>query len=603
MLWHTQYNLNSDHSLPIHQVLIPAVFAGDAKQTLHPSAFCWPSLKDVLYDESANLFGDPKYAIRREEIHLTCNYRMSIAVGELAQSLLAFRHARCKVSSSREELRPWREELGSVIRVIDDHLVSTMLLKPGAVIVPEHLADQPAWSTPSEVKGREFRTVIIRGFGAQYQALKKEAEGRRPGLPNKAMEFFLNRLYVAVTRALEKIAFIDSTEADSVLWDDLTPFFKQNSFTPPELVVANRLSELDESMEEHLKNARVSLKAVLACRDHAEAAIILLQAATQFNHANSQSRAEACKLWGKAFDAEKLDSSLLLQLRTQSAEVYTCAKHYCWRYKQFALLNQLHQGIDEYEEDWRVGFAGNHYRFMILNRFTNYQEQSNLLHAWHQDLSEPCFWEKLIHAQDEDRRILDECRVQLIQALREHLEEDRLCPDLFYRNTLRHLSAIVEKLSNKDISPNSTLSCNLLELLMLGNVAGGDVEAGRIQYFELCRAVGTDPMKYIYSNKDQRFVQLELCLWWFTPAQCSLAMDWMSHPPSMEVTETIRAALIEEIFKHQEALDWTRPYLTLLSRLKEGDLELILSMVLVRGLDGNLETLQRLQCIHNTINK
>ena len=79
-----------------------------------------------------------------------------------------------------------------------------------------------------EVKGMEFSAVIMCGFGEKFarqfsnQNLEQFCE-HHPDQRNLELEYFLNKLYVAVSRSTKVLGIIDTELGDRYLWQAVSP--------------------------------------------------------------------------------------------------------------------------------------------------------------------------------------------------------------------------------------------------------------------------------------------------------------------------------------------------------------------------------------------
>lgn len=212
------------------------VLCGDANQIVHPNFFSWTHVKSLFYEQ--------RTAGRAEIIRvLNANYRNSPHVIELANRLLLIKNARFG-SIDRESnylVRPVRDEPGIVEFVPDDDRTKRELDQKTsqsartAVIVmrEEDKADArryfhtPLLFSIQEAKGLEYETIILynmvsgssREFDAVVEGVTEEdvqrddlSYARAKDKGDKSLEaykFFVNALYVAMTRAIRNLYFVE----------------------------------------------------------------------------------------------------------------------------------------------------------------------------------------------------------------------------------------------------------------------------------------------------------------------------------------------------------------------------------------------------------
>lgn len=229
---------------------LPLVMAGDPSQTINPSGFRWESVKEALSSE----LQDSMLSWREIGIHhreLTYNYRNPAHIAHLAN---AVQLARAVLLGHRPEPQRLFDE-GAALSVRSMQLgtdlsLETLLDFVGARIVPD-TPDASFWTalgaerlaslqepprgfwTPAEVKGLEYDRVVVLGFGSYFvhdllERCPDLATWRSPtGTPSfspagrLSLEFFLNRLYVAITRATEELVIVDTAEGFEQLWNAL----------------------------------------------------------------------------------------------------------------------------------------------------------------------------------------------------------------------------------------------------------------------------------------------------------------------------------------------------------------------------------------------
>ncbi|MDA1074398.1 MAG: hypothetical protein O3A63_06515 [Proteobacteria bacterium] len=221
------------------------LLSGDSNQIVHPNFFSWAGVKSLFFREQ-DLTGDGE-VIRV----LHANYRNAPVVTTLANRILKLKHARFgsvdresnylvqSVGAERGRLRLLGDD-ERVKRELDARTASSTRY---AVIVmhPEQKAEAKRYfSTPlvfsiQEAKGLEYENVILYNFvtgearafheiagGVDPAALEADtlsyARGRDK--TDKSLEifkFFINALYVAVTRAVRNLYVIEGDHGHPAL--------------------------------------------------------------------------------------------------------------------------------------------------------------------------------------------------------------------------------------------------------------------------------------------------------------------------------------------------------------------------------------------------
>jgi tetratricopeptide (TPR) repeat protein len=233
---------------------IPLVFAGDPFQTLNPTGFRWEATK-AAFVEKFVLSLDPNRRSGMDDLNyreLTYNYRSSrniVLFSNLTQAL------RCRLFDLRQvnPQEPWAAEKTSPPVVWFDAADGTFwerLRKERGVtiIVPcgegeelefvqQHLSkwirlddkgvplDVNVFSA-GRAKGLEFDRVAVFGFGdyIQEDVLAPLRGVVEPMAADKSLpiEYFINRLYVAVSRPKRRLFVVDSSQGRKRLWEFAT---------------------------------------------------------------------------------------------------------------------------------------------------------------------------------------------------------------------------------------------------------------------------------------------------------------------------------------------------------------------------------------------
>ncbi len=211
------------------------ILCGDSNQIVHPNFFSWTGLKGMFY-EKQKASGGRSRTIERV---LVKNYRNYKRVTDLANRLLKIKNARFDRESNylvesvaqedgTVEFLPAKEK---ILRDIDKR---TSRSTRTAVLVPraeDKAAAARHFKTPllfsiQEAKGLEYPNVILFNFVSVY---RKEFETITEGIASSELEtdltyarardkrdksleaykFFVNALYVAMTRAIENLYVIE----------------------------------------------------------------------------------------------------------------------------------------------------------------------------------------------------------------------------------------------------------------------------------------------------------------------------------------------------------------------------------------------------------
>ncbi|MDV6374080.1 hypothetical protein [Deinococcus arenicola] len=226
-------------ALILASLKVPGQFllCGDSNQIVHPNFFSWAAVKTLLWK-------DPELAERQAINVLRANFRNASQVTRVANDLLKIKHARFG-SVDRESnflVRAIADDPGSVTFLPDDARVKRHLDEQTrgstdyAVLVlrDEDKAEaRKSFGTPlvfsvQEAKGLEYPNIILSNFISSQRATYSEiVEGVTPedlqkdelkysrakDKSDKSLEiykFYVNALYVAVTRAVNRVILVES---------------------------------------------------------------------------------------------------------------------------------------------------------------------------------------------------------------------------------------------------------------------------------------------------------------------------------------------------------------------------------------------------------
>ena len=231
---------NAELSLVLATLKEPRGFllCGDANQIVHPNFFSWAKVKSLFYSEETEALAAPIHV-------LDANYRSSRTVSELANALLKIKNARFGSidKESTSLVRPASELEGRVAGLVKkdevlrnlDRVARTSARVAVIVLSDEQKAEaRRRFSTPlvfsiHEAKGLEYEVVILFDLVSSERAAYREiADGvtqadvdgdltfaRARDKSDKSLEaykFFVNALYVAVTRAVDTVYLVETDD-------------------------------------------------------------------------------------------------------------------------------------------------------------------------------------------------------------------------------------------------------------------------------------------------------------------------------------------------------------------------------------------------------
>jgi hypothetical protein len=212
------------------------ILCGDSNQIVHPNFFSWSNLKSMLYNAES-------LEIHKVTRILQSNFRNSTAVTDLANRLLRIKQKRFgsidresnylmnSVSEKRGELilikdeEKAKRELNQKIRRSTKFAV--LVMRDEEKSAARQFFDTPLLFSIQEIKGLEYENVVLVNFissdrtsfeeitkGVNMEDLSGDLEYMRArDKTDKSLEaykFFVNSLYVAVTRAEQRLYLIES---------------------------------------------------------------------------------------------------------------------------------------------------------------------------------------------------------------------------------------------------------------------------------------------------------------------------------------------------------------------------------------------------------
>ncbi|HVA39725.1 MAG TPA: ankyrin repeat domain-containing protein, partial [Candidatus Binataceae bacterium] len=220
------------------------VLCGDSNQIVHPNFFSWSRVKSLFWR-------DPELAQRQELRLLTANFRNGTATTKLANALLKIKHHRFG-SIDRESnflVESVGGDVGTATLLVDKDTAKRELDRKTrestefAVLVmrdEDKTAAREYFSTPllfsiHEAKGLEYENVVLYRFisdhrrefaeiatGVAREDLKTDTLDYRRARDksDKSLEiykFFVNALYVAMTRAVKNLYLVESDTTHPLL--------------------------------------------------------------------------------------------------------------------------------------------------------------------------------------------------------------------------------------------------------------------------------------------------------------------------------------------------------------------------------------------------
>lgn len=246
-------SIYSHRKIQPHEVkLVPFVFAGDQFQTLNPTGFRWEAIKASYVEriamglDSSLLEEQRKVSLNYQELRY--NYRSSSEIVGFCNLIQALR---ARVFDLASEIRPqqsWANENTSPVVVTTaerDDLWESVRKYQVKVIVPcgedeeeDYIRKDPVLSkqvkfdkqtggtditvlSAASAKGLEFSHVMVYGFAGTEEASKVISQLSQPDLEGDQalpLQYFVNKLYVAVSRPTERLVVAEQKENIDKFW-------------------------------------------------------------------------------------------------------------------------------------------------------------------------------------------------------------------------------------------------------------------------------------------------------------------------------------------------------------------------------------------------
>lgn len=227
------------------------VLCGDANQIVHPNFFSWTSLKTLFYQQSTTTNKD---IVRI----LGTNYRNTPEVTAIANQLLMVKNARfgsidrestylVEANSAARGETLFYEDTPSVKKELNQNTCrstkfAVLVMHPEDKLAASQYFDTPLIFSVQEAKGLEYDNIILYNIISNHEKAFRELTigvtkqdlqndlvyHRNRDKSDKSLEvykFYINSLYVAVTRAVKNLYVIEKVRKHALLeLLDLTHF-------------------------------------------------------------------------------------------------------------------------------------------------------------------------------------------------------------------------------------------------------------------------------------------------------------------------------------------------------------------------------------------
>lgn len=325
---------------------VPFAFAGDPFQTLNPTGFRWDAIK-ASFVEKFIFELDPVRRSGGADLNyreLKYNYRSTHRIVKFSNHVQAMRAAIFKIPDLRPS-QPWTADPACApvmwFRSNDEAFWKRFQEESGfIVIVPCNEGEEQDYvqadpilmeriktedGVPSNVlsasraKGCEYPAVVVYGFGSAFsgdlETLMSAGSSSLATDPDRSLPFqyFINRLYVAVSRPKRRLVIVDTEQGFARLWklaqDQIQEQRMLSHIKNGQEVWAGEIEGMTigkpedltrEDAVNPLENAKVFEADGLARND----AFLLLQAAQAYRAGGDLPRSRECR--ARAFEAEAM---------------------------------------------------------------------------------------------------------------------------------------------------------------------------------------------------------------------------------------------------------------------------------------------------------
>ena len=243
-----QLSLYSRRTLQPHELRqVPMIFAGDPLQTINPTGFRWDAVKADFHDRfRATIESRTKSSIDMSYRVLHLNYRSNAGIVRFCNLIQIAR----ATLLDRTDIRPqgywWMEDSVSPTwfmiedpiteRYLRDHPEFVKLVDCHEGEESEYVKRDPTLRDaldqsegtysnvmcPTRAKGLEFSAVVLYRFGERVtrdfdRLLHRQVDLKDPQ-SRLQWEYFFSRLYVAASRARDRLIIVDSKEGIEHFW-------------------------------------------------------------------------------------------------------------------------------------------------------------------------------------------------------------------------------------------------------------------------------------------------------------------------------------------------------------------------------------------------
>ena len=220
------------------------ILCGDSNQIVHPNFFSWSKVKSLFYRQDDIQTSDELIRI------LNTNYRNSPQVTDIANKILKIKNQRfgsidkeshylVESNGHNQGEVLFLQDTAAIRQELDSKTKASTLFAVIVMTTDQKPAAQQYFGTPlvftiQEAKGLEYENIILYNFLSQEEARYREISkgvsladleqdikyARAKDKTDKSLEvykFYVNALYVAITRAVKNLYWIESSPKQPLL--------------------------------------------------------------------------------------------------------------------------------------------------------------------------------------------------------------------------------------------------------------------------------------------------------------------------------------------------------------------------------------------------
>jgi hypothetical protein len=220
------------------------ILCGDSNQIVHPNFFSWSKVKSLFYRQEDIQTSDELIRI------LNTNYRNSPQVTDIANKILKIKNQRfgsidkeshylVESNGHNQGEVLFLQDTPAIRQELDSKTKASTLFAVIVMTTDQKPAAQQHFNTPlvftiQEAKGLEYENIILYNFLSQEEERYREISkgvtladleldikyARAKDKTDKSLEvykFYINALYVAITRAVKNLYWIESSPKQSLL--------------------------------------------------------------------------------------------------------------------------------------------------------------------------------------------------------------------------------------------------------------------------------------------------------------------------------------------------------------------------------------------------